>query len=164
MIELWERAYLNPSAISYDELQRLLNDRLAFVTDNLSTVSRQNLDETLFDLIMLCFDSLNERRTIILKIWNDFNFNQKIICQMQTQLIEAIDMWHQELEINWQIGHYIQHTLFLLMLIYLSIIWKNDDSPDISKVMAKTNEIIGWLNQSKSAPFDLLQKLKALIA
>lgn len=163
MNELWKRASLDPNTISNDELQMLLNDRLAFVTDNLSTINCQNIDETLFDLIMLCFDSLNEHRSTILKLWQSTQMNSQLLCKMQTQLIESIDIWHQELSINWQIGTYIQNTLFLLILFYISTIWKDDSSPDSSKVMAKTNEIIELLNQSKSAPFDLLQKLKALI-
>ena len=78
MNDLWERAYLNPNNVGDEELQILLNDRLAFVTDNLSTVSRHNLDETLFDLIMLFFDSLNEKRPIILKLWDSLDLNQKL--------------------------------------------------------------------------------------
>ena len=160
MNDLWERAYLNPNDISDDELQSLLNDRIGFVTDNLSTVGRHNLDETIFDLVMLFFDSLNEKRPIILKLWDNLDFNQKLVCKMQAQLTESIGIWHQELAIDWTVARPIQNILFMLALIYTSTIWKDDESPDSAKVMAKVNEITVWLSQSKSAPFDLLQKLK----
>ncbi|MCX7342818.1 MAG: hypothetical protein NT128_01555 [Proteobacteria bacterium] len=161
---LWEQAEQTPEKLSASELQILINDRLGVVTDNLSTVSRQNLDETLFDLIMLFIDSLNEKRQAILKIWDQTDFNQKLICQLQTQLTEAIDMWHQELDIHWQVGRYVQNLLFMLVITYTTTIWKTDNSPDNSTVMAKVNEIIGWIRNSKSAPLDLLEKLKGLIA
>ncbi len=161
---LWEQAEQTPEKLSASELQILINDRLGVVTDNLSMVSRQNLDETLFDLIMLFIDSLNEKRQTILKIWNEIDFNQKLICQLQTQLTEAIDMWHQELDIHWQVGRYVQNLLFMLVITYTTTIWKTDNSPDNSTVMAKVNEIIGWIRNSKSAPLDLLEKLKGLIA
>lgn len=160
---LWEQAEQTPEKLSASELQILINDRLGVVTDNLSMVSRQNLDETLFDLIMLFIDSLNEKRQTILKIWNEIDFNQKLICQLQTQLTEAIDMWHQELDIHWQVGRYLQNLLFSLIIIYTTNIWKTDNTPDNSTVMAKVNEIIGWIRNSKSAPLDLLEKLKGLI-
>ena len=160
---LWEQAEQTPEKLSASELQILINDRLGVVTDNLSTVSRQNLDETLFDLIMLFIDSLNEKRQAILKIWDQTDFNQKLICQLQTQLTEAIDMWHQELDIHWQVGRYVQNLLFMLVITYTTTIWKTDNSPDNSTVMAKVNEIIGWIRNSKSAPLDLLEKLKGLI-
>ncbi|MEI6627826.1 MAG: hypothetical protein WCN27_00240 [Alphaproteobacteria bacterium] len=160
---LWEQAEQTPEKLSASELQILINDRLGVLTDNLSTVSRQNLDETLFDLIMLFIDSLNEKRQAILKIWDQTDFNQKLICQLQTQLTEAIDMWHQELDIHWQVGRYVQNLLFMLVITYTTTIWKTDNSPDNSTVMAKVNEIIGWIRNSKSAPLDLLEKLKGLI-
>lgn len=160
---LWEQAEQTPEKLSASELQILINDRLGVVTDNLSTVSRQNLDETLFDLIMLFVDSLNEKRQAILKIWDYADFNQKLICQLQTQLTEAIDIWHQELGIHWQVGRYVQNLLFSLIIIYTTTIWKTDNSTDNSIVMAKVNEIIGWIRNSKSAPLDLLEKLKGLI-
>jgi hypothetical protein len=148
---------------NHDQIQMLINDRIGFVTDRLGSVSRQNHDETIFDLMMLFFDSLNEKREIILKIWDSVSFNQQLICEGQSQLLNAIDNWHQELNINWQVGKYIQNLLFLLCLVYLSAIWKDDNSADSSKVMAKVDEIIKWLNSSKSSPFDVLQKLKNLI-
>ncbi len=161
---LWEQAEQTPEKLSASELQVLINDRLGVVTDNLATVSRQNLDETLFDLIMLFIDSLNEKRQAIIKIWDKTDFNQKLICQLQTQLTEAIDIWHQELDIHWQVGRYLQNLLFSLIIIYTTTIWKTDNTPDNSIVMAKVNEIIGWIRNSKSAPLDLLEKLKGLIA
>ena len=160
---LWEQAEQTPEKLAASELQTLINDRLGVVTDKLSTVSRQNLDETLFDLIMLFVDSLNEKRQSILKIWDHADFNQKLICQLQTQLTETIDIWHQELGIHWQVGRYIQNLLFSLIIIYTTTIWKTDNTTDNSIVMAKINEIIGWIRNSKSAPLDLLEKLKGLI-
>lgn len=160
---LWEKAEQTPAGLSANEVQILINDRLGAVTDNLPTVSRQNLDETLFDLIMLFIDSLNERRQTILKIWNETDLNQKLICQLQTQLTEAVDIWHQELNIHWQVGRYLQNLLFSLIIIYTTNIWKTDSTPDNSTVMAKVNEIIGWIKNSKSAPLDFLEKLKGLI-
>jgi hypothetical protein len=160
---LWQRAAIAPIELTIEELQMLINDRLGVITDGLSSVSRQSSDETIFDLIMLFFDSLNEKRQIILGLWDHVDFNQRLICQGQAQLITAIDGWHQELNIHWQMGRYLQNLLFLLTLSYVATIWKNDDSADSSKVMAKVDEIISWLNASKSAPFDLLQKLKGAI-
>jgi hypothetical protein len=160
---LWERAALNPADLTANEIQLLINDRLATVTDNLATVSPHTQNETIFDLIMLFFDSLNEKRQTILKLWDNIDFNQKLICQSQAQLITAIDCWHKELNLHWQIGGYLQNLLFLVALSYTATIWKTDTSADSSKVMAKVDEIIGWLNSSKSAPFDFLQKLKNII-
>ena len=42
-------------------------------------------------------------------------------------------------------------------------VWKDDTSADNSKVMAKIDELIGWLNASKSAPFNLLEKVKNMV-
>jgi membrane protease YdiL (CAAX protease family) len=53
--------------------------------------------------------------------------------------------------------------LFLCALIYAAVVWKDDTSADNSKVMAKIDELIGWLNASKSAPFDLLEKVKSMV-
>ena len=53
--------------LTANEIQLLINDRLATVTDNLATVSPHTQNETIFDLIMLFFDSLNEKRQTILK-------------------------------------------------------------------------------------------------
>ncbi len=158
---LWQRAADSPAEITTAELQILLNDRLGIVTDGLASVSRHNTDETIFDLMMLFFDSLNEKRAIILKLWEIKDFNQKLICEGQSQLLNAIDDWHQALGIHGNLGRYVQNLLFLLALVYTMTVWKDDLSADSSKVMAKVDEIIGWLNASKSAPFDLWQKLKS---
>jgi len=57
---IWEKAESNPSAITPEEIQALINNRLWYVTERLETVSRNNVDEALFDLMMLVFDSLTE--------------------------------------------------------------------------------------------------------
>lgn len=160
---IWEKATLDPSTVTPDEIQALINDRLWQVTDNLLTVSRNNTNETLFDLMMLVFDSLNEKRACILSLWDSQSLSTKLICEGQSQALAAIDTWHQELELNWNTARYVQNLLFLCALIYAANVWKDDISPDNSKVMAKIDELISWLNASKSAPFDLLEKLKGMI-
>lgn len=159
MHSLWKRAENNPASLTFDELQMLLNDRLGFVSDGLSSVSRNNPDDTLFDLMMLCFDSLNDKRETILHLWDGVDFDAKLICEGQSQLLNAINRWHEELGIQWPAGNYLQNLLFLLALVYTAYIWKSDMSADNSKVMAAVNQIIIWLKNSKSAPFDFLKKI-----
>ena len=146
-----------------EEIQALINDRLWAVTDNLSTVSRHNTNETLFDLMMLVFDSLTEKRGIILNLWDSSSLNPQLICEGQSQIIAAIDGWHQELNLHWNTARYVQNLLFMCALIYAAVVWKDDTSADNSKVMAKIDELIGWLNASKSAPFDLIEKVKNMV-
>jgi len=160
---IWEKATQDPAAITVDEIQALINDRLWQVTDNLATVSRNNTNETLFDLMMLVFDSLTEKRTCILGLWGTQSLSTKLICEGQAQVLATIDTWHQELELNWDAARYVQNLLFMCALIYAANVWKDDTSADNSKVMAKVDEMIGWLNASKSAPFDLLEKVKSMV-
>lgn len=160
---IWKKAEQHPSNLTTDEIQALLNDRLWMVTDNLSTVSRGNTNETLFDLMMLVFDSLTEKRACILKIWDSNSLNSRLICEGQSQILAAIDGWHQELNLQWNTARYVQNLLFLCSLIYATAVWKDDASTDNSKVMAKIDELIGWLNASKSAPFDLIEKVKSMV-
>lgn len=149
---IWNKAE-NGEILTNAEIQVLINDRLLAVTDKLSTVSRHNTDEVLFDLMMLVFDSLTEKREAILNIWNSDFLNSDFICEAQSQIIVAIDSWHEELNLHWNTGRYVQNLLFLCALIYAAVVWKDDTSPDNSKVMAKIDELIRWLSASKSAPF-----------
>ncbi len=164
---LWYNAVIiaeaNQEELMPEELQALINNRLWAVTDKLSMVSRHNPDETLFDLMMLVFDSLTEKREIILNLWDSSSLNPGLICEGQSQIITAIDGWHQELNLHWNTARYVQNLLFLCALIYAAVVWKDDTSADNSKVMAKIDELIGWLNASKSAPFDLIEKIKNTI-
>ena len=160
---IWEKATQDQAAVTVDEIQALINDRLWQVTDNLATVSRNNTNETLFDLMMLVFDSLTEKRACILSLWDAQNLSTKLICEGQAQVLAAIDTWHQELELNWDAARYAQNLLFMCALIYAANVWKDDTSADNSKVMAKIDEMISWLNASKSAPFDLLEKVKSMV-
>ncbi len=159
---IWEKAG-NQEELTPEEIQALINDRLWAVTDNLSTVSRHNTNETLFDLMMLVFDSLTEKRGIILNLWDSSSLNPQLICEGQSQIIAAIDGWHQELNLHWNTARYVQNLLFMCALIYAAVVWKDDTSADNSKVMAKIDELIGWLNASKSAPFDLIEKVKNMV-
>ncbi len=159
---IWGKA-ANKEELSSDEIQVLINDRLWAVTDNLSTVSRHNTNETLFDLMMLVFDSLTEKREIILNLWSSSSLNPQLICEGQSQIITAIDSWHQELNLHWNTARYVQNLLFMCALIYAAAVWKDDTSADNSKVMAKIDELIGWLNASKSGPFDLIEKVKNMV-
>lgn len=160
---IWEKAQKQSPELNTEEIQALINDRLWAVTDQLSTVSRHTTNETLFDLMMLVFDSLTEKRESILNLWNSSFLNPKLICEGQSQVIAAIDSWHQELNLHWNTGRYVQNLLFFCALMYAAIVWKDDTSADNSKVMAKIDELISWLNASKSAPFDLIEKIKAKI-
>jgi hypothetical protein len=110
--------------------------------------------------MMLVFDSLTEKRVCVLNIWNASSLDPKCICEAQSQIIAAIDGWHQQLNLHWNTARYVQNLLFLCALMYAAAVWKDDTSADNSKVMAKIDELIGWLNASKSAPFDLLEKVK----
>ena len=160
---IWEKAAQPSPELTFEEIQALINDRLWAVTDQLSTVSLHSTDETLFDLMMLVFDSLTEKRTCILNLWNAIELNPKCICEAQSQISAAIDGWHQQLNLPWNTARYVQNLLFLCALIYAAVVWKDDTSADNSKVMAKIDELIGWLNASKSAPFDLLEKVKSMV-
>ena len=160
---LWEKAGVQPNALSASEIQALINDRLSTVTDKLSSVSLHNKDETLFDLMMLFFDSLTEKRNTVFDLYSSCSFETSLICDMQSQILSAIDNWHQELSLHWPFGRYVQNLLFFCALIYTVNVWKDDISPDNSKVMAKIDELIRWINSSKSAPFDLIEKLKNTI-
>ena len=160
---IWEKA-ANQEELNFEEIQALINDRLWIVTDRLATVSRHNNNETLFDLMMLVFDSLTEKRETVLNLWNSSSLSPQLICEGQSQIIAAIDSWHQELNLHWSTARYVQNLLFLCALIYAAAVWKDDTSPDNSKVMAKIDELIGWLNASKSAPFDLLEKVKSMVS
>lgn len=159
---IWEKA-INQGVLTSEELQALINDRLWVVTDSLSTVSRHNTDETLFDLMMLVFDSLTEKREVILTLWNSSSLNPQLICEGQSQIIAAVDSWHQELNLHWSTARYVQNLLFMCALMYAATVWKDDTSADNSKVMAKIDELISWLNASKSAPFDLIEKIKNMV-
>lgn len=160
---LWEKAKNDSARITPSEIQALINDRLSFVTDNLSTVSVQNKNETLFDVMMLFFDGLSEKRKAVLDLYNSCALNSSLICQAQAQIITAIDHWHNELNLHWTIGRYVQNLFFLCALIYAANVWKDDTSADNSKVMAKIDELIRWINSSKSAPFDLMEKIKSTV-
>jgi hypothetical protein len=159
---IWEKA-ANQEELTTNDIHALINDRLWVVTDNLSTVSCHNRDETLFDLIMLVFDSLTEKREVILALWNSRSLSPQLICEGHSQIIAAIDSWHQELNLHWNTARYLQNLLFMCALIYAAAVWKDDISPDNSKVMAKIDELIGWLNASKTAPFDLIEKVKNMV-
>ena len=160
---IWAKAEQPTPELTFEEIQALINDRLWAVTDQLSTVSLSNTDETLFDLMMLVFDSLTEKRACILNIWNTSSLDPKCICEGQSQIIAAIDGWHQTLNLQWNTARYVQNLLFLCALMYAASVWKDDTSADNSKVMAKIDELISWLNASKSAPFDLLAKVKSMV-
>ncbi|MEI7493947.1 MAG: hypothetical protein WCJ92_05055 [Alphaproteobacteria bacterium] len=160
---IWEKAEQPSPELTFEEIQALINDRLWAVTDQISTVSLNSANETLFDLMMLVFDSLTEKRTCILNLWNASSLDPKCICEAQSQIIAAIDGWHQTLNLHWNTARYVQNLLFLCALMYAAAVWKDDTSADNSKVMAKIDELIGWLNASKSAPFDLLEKLKGMV-
>ena len=160
---IWEKAAQPSPELTFEEIQALINDRLWAVTDQLSTVSLNSTNETLFDLMMLVFDSLTEKRACILNIWSTIALDPKCICEGQSQIIGAIDEWHQTLNLHWNTARYVQNLLFLCALMYAAAVWKDDTSADNSKVMAKIDELIGWLNASKSAPFDLLEKVKSMV-
>ncbi len=160
---IWEKAEQMESELTFEDIQVLIHDRLEAVTGKLSTVSRHSENETLFDLMMLVFDSLTEKRTCILNIWNSQSLSTKLVCEGQSQILTAIDGWHQELELHWNTARYVQNLLFLCALIYAATVWRDDTSTDNSKVMAKIDEMIRWLNASKAAPFDFLEKLKGMV-
>lgn len=163
--DLWTKARDQlkdqPDVLSDDEIKVIINDRLHVVTTNLGTISRHNQNETLFDLMMLVFDSLTEHREAVLNIYGAYDFSSSLICQVQSQCLAAIDQWHETLDLHWTFGRYMQNLLFLCALLYAASVWKEDISPDNSKVMAKIDELISWINSSKSAPFDLLEKIKS---
>lgn len=159
---IWEKAEHDTSTITAQEIQVLINDRLWYVTEHLETVSKNNANETLFDLMMLVFDSLTEKRKSILNLWNSQKLSDQLICETQAQVLNAIDTWHQKLGIHWDIGRYMQNVLFLSALIYATTIWKDDTSADNSKVMAKIDEMIRWIKAAKSEPFELLEKAKEM--
>lgn len=160
---IWESAESDAVSVTPEEIQALINDRLWYVTERLETVSRNTVDEALFDLMMLVFDSLTEKRGCILGLWDTQKISDQLICETQAQVLAAIDTWHQRLEIHWNAGRYVQNLLFLCALIYAASVWKNDTSADNSKVMAKIDEMIRWMKASKTAPFDLLEKLKSMV-
>ncbi|MCE2716359.1 MAG: hypothetical protein ACK4V2_03585 [Pseudomonadota bacterium] len=160
---IWEKAESNPSAITPEEIQALINNRLWYVTERLETVSRNNVDEALFDLMMLVFDSLTEKRACVLSLWETQKLSDQLICETQAQVLTAIDGWHQTLGLHWDVGRYVQNLLFLCALIYAANVWKDDTSADNSKVMAKIDEMIRWMKATKTAPLDVLEKLKGMV-
>lgn len=161
--EIWARAECDPISVTPEEIQTLINDRLWFVTERLETVGRNNTDETLFDLMMLVFDSLTEKRACILALWTAQKLSDQLICETQAQVLAAIDTWHQTLRIHWEVGRYVQNLLFLCALIYAGSVWLDDTSADNSKVMAKIDEMIRWMKTAKAAPLDLVEKLKGMV-
>jgi hypothetical protein len=67
------------------------------------------------------------------------------------------------LGLHWDVGRYVQNLLFLCALIYAANVWKDDTSADNSKVMAKIDEMIRWMKATKTAPLDVLEKLKGMV-
>lgn len=155
--DLWKNALKNPESLSVDEIKALLDDRLWFVTDRLNSLSQNSEKEILFDLIMLVVDSLSEHRQAALGLAKSA-LNTSLMCQAQAQILREINIWHEQLNLHWNIGKHLQNILFFAVITYAVNIWLDDDSPDASKVMAKIDELITWLLTMKTQPLQIFEK------
>jgi hypothetical protein len=156
--DLWQKALNNPENLDDDAIKALLDDRLWFVTDNLGGVSLNSEKETLFDLLMLVVDSLSEKRTAIINAYQSMQLTPALICQGQSQILQAINSWHEKLNLQWNKGSQLQNVLFFGILTYSINIWLDDDSPDAAQVMAKIDELITWLLDMKAQPMQIFTK------
>lgn len=156
--DLWADALNSPNSLSEDHFKALLDDRLWFVTDQLNNVSNVSEKETLFDLIMLAIDSLSEQRQAVLNLTKITQLNQSFICHAQAQILREINIWHEQLNLHWNVGKHLQNVLFFGVLSYAVNIWLDDDTPDASKVMAKIDELITWLLTMKTQPLQIFDK------